>query len=198
MSNLVDHARRELELCGQYKEDPAFAQSLVAAVAAFSTYGHSGGSAGIAIEMIAALLRFENLSPLTNNPEEWIRHTPDMWDGENHVWQNVRNGEAFSHDGGMTYTLMSEPKNERGRLPLHHSVVTHKAHWEKIVAQDVAQSIDHGEAYGVASASMAEPSDFSGGETDAAVGYRCVCGDIHRADDAIWGSEGHEEEANRG
>jgi hypothetical protein len=35
--NLVDHARRELDLCGQSAEDPAYAATIVAAVAAFAS-----------------------------------------------------------------------------------------------------------------------------------------------------------------
>lgn len=113
MSNLVDHARRELELCGQFEEDPAFAVSVLAAVSAFAAYsGHSGGSAAVGIGMLQELLSFKNLSPLTNDPAEWIRHTPDMWDGEHHVWQNTRNGSAFSEDGGLTYTLVDEDRRE--------------------------------------------------------------------------------------
>ena len=50
MSSLVEHAKRELELCGQTAEDPAYAASIVAAVEAFASYGHSGGSASVAIE----------------------------------------------------------------------------------------------------------------------------------------------------
>jgi hypothetical protein len=120
MSNLIEHARTELERCGQFEEDPRFAQSLVAAVAAFASYdGHSGSSAEIGAELLADLLRFRNLSALTNDPEEWIGHTPDMWDGENHVWQNRRNGAALSTDGGRTYTLTSDPKDETGNLPVY-------------------------------------------------------------------------------
>lgn len=202
MSNLVEHAQRELELCGQFQEDPRFAQSLLAAVAAFASYGgHSGGSAGVGIQMLSDLLQFKNLSPLTNNPEEWIKHTPDMWDGEHHVWQNRRNGEAFSTDGGWTYRLLSEEGPKRKKGPLHQSLVTHVMRWEPVPDESqayeaVAQSIDHGEAYGVASASMAEPSDFVGGQTDAVVGYRCTCGEVHRADDPIWQQTGHNEKGN--
>jgi hypothetical protein len=132
MSNLVDHARRELELCGQYKEDPLFAQSLVAAVAAFASYpGHSGSSAEIGIEMLSDLLRFKALSPLTNNPDEWFRHTPEMWDGKEHVWQSKRNGAMFSHDGGLTYYDV----NERGQepRPVHRSLITHDDEGKEIV-----------------------------------------------------------------
>lgn len=111
MSNLINHARLELELCGQFEEDPAFAVSVLAAVSAFAAYpGHSGGSSAVGIGMLHELLQFKNLSPLTNNPAEWIRHTPDMWDGEHHVWQNTRNGSAFSEDGGLTYTLIDQDK----------------------------------------------------------------------------------------
>lgn len=150
MSNLIEHAKRELELCGQYEEDPAFAVSIVAAVAAFASYpGHSGSSAEVGIQMLADLLRFKNLSGLTNNPDEWIKHTPDMWDGEHHVWQNTRNGAAFSTDGGATYRIMGEEKG-RNKGPIYESVKTHVMRWEPVgatsneygVAEPVNQSND--------------------------------------------------------
>lgn len=106
MSNLVDHAQRELELCGQFEEDPAYAQSIVAAVAAFASYGHSGGSAMCAIDQLTRLLNFDNLSPLTDGPEEWQDHTDIS--GEQPMFQNRRNGKAFSEDGGKTYYLLDE------------------------------------------------------------------------------------------
>jgi hypothetical protein len=122
VSNLIEHARRELEMCGQFDEDPAFATAVLAAVSAFAAYpGHSGGSAMAGIHMLNDLLQFNNLSPLTNNPREWIRHTPEMWDGQNHVWQNVRNGSAFSEDGGITYHLVDEDK----RPEPYRSKITH-------------------------------------------------------------------------
>lgn len=93
--SLVEHAKRELELCGQFAEDPAYAQSIVAAVAAFASYGHSGGSAGVALHQLTALLRFEALSPLTSDPDEWVDHGG--------VWQNRRDSRAMSGDGGKTW-----------------------------------------------------------------------------------------------
>lgn len=45
--SLVEHARRELELCGQYAEDPEYSESLIRAVEAFTSFGHSGGSAAV-------------------------------------------------------------------------------------------------------------------------------------------------------
>lgn len=118
MSELVEHARRELELCGQTAEDPAYAESIIRAVEAFATFGHSGGSAMIAIEQLNALLRFKNLSSLTDNPAEWIDRS-DM-SGEP-MWQSRRNSEAFSSDGGNTFWLLSEGASSARRHPLHRS-----------------------------------------------------------------------------
>lgn len=117
MSNLVEHARRELELLGQFKEDPIFAQSIVAAVAAFDSYpGHSGSSAEIATEMLYDLLQLKNLTPLTDNPDEWEKQLIDP-----EAWQNRRNGAAFSQDGGKTFYLVTDPRNDDGSLPVYHS-----------------------------------------------------------------------------
>lgn len=107
---LVDHAKRELTLCGQYAEDPAYAQSLIAAVAAFASYGHSGGSAGIGIYQLTTLLQFGNLSPLTNDPDEWHNVSAQS---STEMWQNRRNSEAFSTDGGKTYYLLSERDDDK-------------------------------------------------------------------------------------
>lgn len=103
--SLVEHAQRELKLCGQFDEDPAYAQSIVAAVAAFASFGHSGGSAGIAIHQLTTLLQYKALAPLTADPAEWFDHG----DG---LWQNVRSSEAFSTDGGATYYLVDDPRRE--------------------------------------------------------------------------------------
>ncbi len=98
--SLVEHARRELELSGQTAEDPVYAASIVSAVEAFASYGHSGGSAGIAVEQLCRLLRFQTLSPITSDPGAWmdqseVSGTP--------LWQNVRDPAVFSTDGGKTW-----------------------------------------------------------------------------------------------
>ena len=112
MSNLVEHAKRELELAGQWKEDPAYSQSIVAAVAAFASYGHSGGSASVAIEQLHRLLCFEALSPLTSDPDEWIDHSKIS---SAPIWQNKRDTRAMSNNGGQTWWYV-EPRHpgERG------------------------------------------------------------------------------------
>lgn len=110
MSKLVDHARRELILSGQYREDPVFAQSILNAVKAFASYhGHSGMSADIARDMLHTLLNYENLSPLTDNPAEWIDRSEESGYP---LWQNNRNSRAFSTDNGKTYMLVSADKHD--------------------------------------------------------------------------------------
>jgi hypothetical protein len=112
VSNLVEHARRELALCGQTAEDPAYAASLVATVAAFSSYGHSGGSAAIAVEQLARLLRYEALAALTSDPAEWEDRTAISGVP---MWQNRRDSRAISRDGGQTWTYVSAQGDEEGK-----------------------------------------------------------------------------------
>lgn len=124
MSNLVDHARRELSLVEQGPDgDRDFADSLLRAVEGFASYdGHSGGSAAVALDWLSRLLRFENIAPLTNSPDEWFHHAPGEGESNGECWQNKRCGEAFSHDGGKTYYLLSEGGNQNNPAPLHTAV----------------------------------------------------------------------------
>lgn len=118
MSNLVEHAKRELKAIN---EDPKDVEGYLKVIQAFADMGHSGGSAMVAIPIINELLQFHNLSPLTDDPEEWYFHGEDVWGSEGGVWQNKRNGEAFSHDGGKTYYLLSDGAHNYNRQPLHVS-----------------------------------------------------------------------------
>lgn len=103
----VEHARRELERSGQWAESPDYAQSIVAAIEGFTSYGHSGGSAEVATEQLHRLLLGETLSPLTSDPDEWEDRS-DM--SSRPWWQNRRDARAMSHDGGKTWWFV-EPRN---------------------------------------------------------------------------------------
>lgn len=98
MSNLVEHAKRELALT---EEDPEFIKGIIKIVEIFSKMNHSGSSAAHAIVVINELLTFSNLTFLTNNPDEWTNHG-------NEVWQSKRNSEMFSRDGGRSYYSVNE------------------------------------------------------------------------------------------
>lgn len=111
MSNLVIHAKRELQIIG---EDDDVVEGYLKVIQAFADMGHSGGSAAMAIPVINALLQYKNLAPLTNDPVEWIEVGPE-------VWQNTRNSEAFSHDHGEYYYLLSDGAHSNNRSPLYKS-----------------------------------------------------------------------------
>lgn len=100
--SLVEHARRELTLFG---EDPETIDAIASVVQAFADTGPSGGSAPYIIAYLEKLLRFEPLTPLTNDPGEWT----DRSDISGYpVWQSNRDGRAMSEDGGKTYWLVDE------------------------------------------------------------------------------------------
>lgn len=106
-SELVAHARRELATIGESKE---LTEGYLEVVRAFEKMELDGGAASIGIAVLTSILQFQNLSPLTDNPDEWIQHADD-------TWQNTRNGEAFSTDGGRTYTLLSERSHGLNSAP---------------------------------------------------------------------------------
>ena len=123
MSNLVNHAKRELELIG---EDEETIKGLLKVVRAFASMGHSGGSAAVGAAQLARLLAFENLAPLTDNPAEWMLHEPEVWSLP--LWQNIRNSAAFSNDGGRTFWLVSDsPRRWPRRRRKHYK----SAEWKK-------------------------------------------------------------------
>ncbi len=118
-SNLVDHARRELELIG---EEPSTIEGYLQVIEAFAEMGHFSGSASVAIPVINELLQFKNLSPLTDELDDWFHHEEGVWGEAGGGWQSCRNPEAFSNDEGKTYYLLSEGGNDKNRHPLHESV----------------------------------------------------------------------------
>ena len=131
-SNLVMHAKRELELCGWYEDgsgDPECADSMVEAVRAFASYGHSGGSAPVCVHILSELLLFRPLGPITDNPNEW-QDVHEMMDG--HVcYQNRRDGRLFSYDSGKTYYNIDDPR-WRKRRPWNFRAWLWRRNWNKI------------------------------------------------------------------
>ena len=87
-SNLVRHARRELEIVG---EDPEFIERYLDIIRVFAAQGHSGGSASVFIPTLNDLLQFKPLTPVTDDPIEWIEVGEKMW-------QNTRYSAAFTSD----------------------------------------------------------------------------------------------------
>ena len=99
---LAEHVRHELELVG---EEPEIVDWYVKVAETFSEFGHSGASAEYTLRVLEQVLRYKNLTPLTDDPAEWM-DVSEYTEGP--MWQNIRNSGAFSQNGGKTYTLVGE------------------------------------------------------------------------------------------
>jgi hypothetical protein len=104
MGNLHDHAVRELEFAGV--EDD-IRPSLLAAVDAFASYGHSGTSARVCADILNRLLRFKPLTAIGTTQDEWMPVADEMW-------QNRRRSTTFSRDGGRTWYDIDDPSLDNG------------------------------------------------------------------------------------
>ncbi|QGZ17272.1 hypothetical protein SEA_GIANTSBANE_68 [Arthrobacter phage Giantsbane] len=122
-SNLIKHARHELELIG---EEPAVIDWYLRVIKEYSSFGHSGGSAWATIGVLDELLRFHPLTELTDDPEEWD-HIAEEMAGQPDLWQNKRDGRCFSNDGGVTYHNIHEPKDEEGNWVKYDAIA--KEQW---------------------------------------------------------------------
>jgi len=109
-SNLVKHARFELERIG---EEPEVIDWYLRVIREYTSFGHSGGSHMAIMPSLTRLLNFQPLGPLTNSPAEWFHHGSEILGDENGLWQNKRDGRAFSEDGGETFYYVDESPSER-------------------------------------------------------------------------------------
>ena len=100
MSNLVKHAEKEMKWAGLYDKDADYGGMIPAAVMklvkAHSEEGHSGGSHSITMQIFNRVINFKTLTPITDDPEEWMQHADN-------TWQNKRQSSCFSTDGGKTH-----------------------------------------------------------------------------------------------
>lgn len=108
--NLKDHAEQEVVLAGLLDDDADYGgmigRSVIELAALLGAQGHSGFSAMVTLDVFNKVARYENLTPLTSDPAEWIDQSDKSGTP---IWQNTRNPAAFSTDGGTTwYTLEEE------------------------------------------------------------------------------------------
>jgi len=111
---LVDHAKGELERVGMFNEDSDYGGMLGNAVMelmqTFAKQGHSGCSADMTRELFSKLAKWEPLSPVTNNPNEWTNVSEFGFPESENLWQSKRNPALFSKDGGKTHYHVETPK----------------------------------------------------------------------------------------
>jgi len=117
MSNLVKFAEDELSRIGMGADaedvNKWMHDNVIQVVKAFSDGGHSGASASYAIGIIEKLLQYKPLSPLTYEPDEWT-DVSEM--SGSPMWQNKRDGEVFSTDGGKTHYSLSDPNPKQYKV----------------------------------------------------------------------------------
>ena len=105
MSNILKHAERELSLIG-YDGKDAYNNMAKAAImellATFANQRHSGFSASYVTDIFNKLARFETLSPLTGENNEWNDVT-EMSGDRKTLFQNNRNSAVFKDDTGCYY-----------------------------------------------------------------------------------------------
>lgn len=98
--NLIEHAKRELDIIGLTEEDEyngMMRKHILHVVKEFADEGHSGFSANYAINLLEKLLRFEPLAPLTGEDSEW--NDCSMESGYPH-FQNKRCSHVFKDETG--------------------------------------------------------------------------------------------------
>jgi len=114
-SNLYQHAKRELEFAGLLSKDSDYngmlGEAALDLIEVFARQGHSGCSAGLTIQLFQLLASFKNLTPITNNPDEWM-DVAEAYNGKEAVWQNRRCSSLFSNNGGKTYYDIDDKKRE--------------------------------------------------------------------------------------
>lgn len=106
---LVEHAEREMRLAGLYDEDADYdgmiPEAVMAIVKTFAEQGHSGASAGMVLAILDRVMRFEPLTELTSNPEEWR----DVSEASGYpFWQSRRDPAVFSKDCGQTWYRLED------------------------------------------------------------------------------------------
>ena len=106
MSNLLKHAERELKFIG-YDDTDSFDKmakdAILQLIETFAKQGHSGFSANYVANMFHKLVKYETLSPLKGNDDEW-GNVSDMSGDRKTLFQNNRDGRVFKNDDGAFFT----------------------------------------------------------------------------------------------
>lgn len=149
MGNVREHAIREMKLAGVDEDiyGDMTSKAVLKMIDAFESEGHSGMSASLVLSIFNRVIDFGNLTPLTNDPDEWHDHGR-----ENGRWQNKRNSSAFSTDQGRSYYLVDESNwenDDKGRRVRHVTYYQTERTWsppavESGVAPEAEQEQSNG------------------------------------------------------
>ena len=106
MSNILKHAERELTLIGYDGKDEynnMAKAAIMELLTTFANQGHSGFSANYIVNLFNKLAKYETLSPLKGNDDEW-NDVSDMSGDRKTLFQNNRDGRVFKNDDGAFFT----------------------------------------------------------------------------------------------
>lgn len=103
---LVEYAKSELDRLYRDEEitdyDQAGRDAVIQLVETFANQGHSGFSANWVLAMAEKLMRFEPLTPLTGEDDEWT-DIAEMNGAP--MWQNNRSPRVFKEGDGQAYDI---------------------------------------------------------------------------------------------
>lgn len=121
MSNLINHADRELKRAGIHGATDPYGNSMVydavmELVEKFADQGHSGMSASVVLSLFSKVADFKTLTPITADRDEWtvtsLTSTPLMY-------QNIRDSSCFTADF-KTYYKVDDKMTWFGRHVYRH------------------------------------------------------------------------------
>lgn len=117
MTNMKTYAIDELTRIGMYGSDDEMndmmCEHILKMVDVFAEEGHSGFSAEYATSILQKLLRFEPLSPLTGEDDEWNEVDTEVYQNKrlSRVFKEGKDGQAYDIHGkvfvepdGCSYT----------------------------------------------------------------------------------------------
>lgn len=121
-SNFIRWAREEVERAGLLEPDSDYdgmlGEEVLKLVETFDGAGHSGFSAALTASIFARLADWKPLSPITDDPSEWMKvgGPSSQFPEHEECWQNRRSSSCFSLDGGRTYYDIDAPMARWRRL----------------------------------------------------------------------------------
>lgn len=103
---LIEHAKQEMDFIGMNADNEddmnvAMRNHILHMVEEFSKEGHSGFSGAYALGILEKLLKYEPLSPLTGEDNEWV----DIGGCDEPRYQNKRCSRVFKNADGRCYDI---------------------------------------------------------------------------------------------
>jgi hypothetical protein len=124
---MLDHAQREFTMAGMLKEDVDPETKNIKDVVngmleTLQKLNNPEKTMKAAVGLFIMLTNMKIISPVTDDPAEWANKT-DLNKGIA-LWQNLRDPNLFSEDGGKTYCSAENPKVKKESKRLKQSIIT--------------------------------------------------------------------------